>query len=620
MAEETASGLVRIALVGNPNVGKTTLFNRLCAQRHKVSNYPGTTQSAHVGRIPKTSIELIDLPGAYSLELEQSESRTCREVLQTEASTKPDGVLVVVSANALANGLTLVFETSASGYRPVVLLTMRREAMRAGHALDLEGLRTQLGCEVIDVDGLGAGSSGLVRAISDAIASEPSPDGSPTPGPTGEAARARAGAIAGAVLKVPPGAVSQKATDRLDNWLMHPVSGLLAFIAIMGAVFYTVFRLAGHPMGWIESLFGWLGGAIGNALPDGLLQALLVDGVIAGVGSTVIFLPQICLLFLLISLLEESGYLARATMMTDRWLRPFGMSGHAFVPLLSAHACALPAIAAARGVPDRRTRLATILAAPFMSCTARIPVYVLLTVLLFPSSPLLQTVAFAACYGVGILAGLITSLLARRTVLRGESRSVTIELPRYRVPSITNAIRLAGERGWNFLKKAGTLILAVSIILWWLSAFPRGGPELSAQETAQQSYLGRIGDAAQPVFDPLGFDRQLTVGVLASFAAREVFVSTMAIQTTGSDETEGGPLLESLRTATRDDGVTPIFTPAVSWALLIYYVLAMQCLPTLVATAREAGGRGGWKWAALQLAWMQVLAWGFGVIVFQALS
>ncbi|MFK7759297.1 MAG: nucleoside recognition domain-containing protein, partial [Phycisphaerales bacterium] len=381
-----------------------------------------------------------------------------------------------------------------------------------------------------------------------------------------------------------------------------------------------------------------------SLLPPGPIHDLLIDGVIAGIGGTLIFLPQIVLLFFLLALLEGTGYLARAAFVIDRVLRPFGMSGHAFVPLLSSHACAIPGIMAARAVPDPKDRLATILVAPFMSCTARIPVYVLLTVILFPDSPGMQAIAFSSCYAIGVLAGLLSSMLVRRTLLRGRSRPMAMELPSYRFPDLKAAIMLTLDRALMFLRKAGTLIVAISIVLWWLGAYPHSqapaqstqlreqaaqntdpvqSSELEAQadsielrNASANSFLGKIGSTVQPVFAPLGYDRQLTIGVLASFAAREVFVSTMAVQVAGSDDTEDDSVLSAIANAQRDDG-TPLFDRGTSWSLLVYYILAMLCLPTVIVTAKEAGG---WRWAWLQLGWMTLLAYSGALIVYQSVS
>ncbi|MFK7960946.1 MAG: ferrous iron transport protein B [Phycisphaerales bacterium] len=747
-----------VALLGNPNVGKTTVFNRLCGVRHHTSNFPGTTQEARVGdpgiqTDPPAPVRLIDLPGIYELELNQGEAELCRSVLDGQVSpddapaVRPDAVLVVVDATNLERNLVLTGQAIAGGHRLIVALNMIDEAERRGLSVDAERLALALGVPVIPTCArAGTGIDALRRAVAAVVQGEQFAAGSADTGVADSPMSSAAGsstdssvdsatdsAFRGATRPVPPrdlpvirswakavagdafGSAASPAhadarsdatasedahaassgrtdpsadqprsepaaaaaggagggtaddaaehiwTDRFDGILTHPIGGLIVFLVVMTGLFAVIFRLAAYPMEWIDAGVGGFGGWVATVLPPGLLNDLLVDGVIAGIGATVIFLPQICLLFFLLSLLEDTGYLARASLFADRWLRPFGLSGHAFVPLLSAHACALPAIAAARGVPDARARLATILVAPFMSCTARIPVYVLLTVLLFPGRPLAQGVAFTGCYVLGALAGLFSAWIARRTVARGPGRPITLELPVYRWPSLRSALLTMWDRGLSFLRKAGTVILLISIVLWWLATFPRSGPSpeaeairadvaalteaaaadgssavavagdaiaadtearlaeadsIDARFAAQRTALGRLGAFAEPAFAPLGYDRTLTVGVLASFAAREVFVTTMAVQVLGRDELEDDGVFATLKNATRDDGVTPIFTPATSWSLLVYYVLAMQCLPTLVLTAREAGG---WKWALLQLGWMCGLAWVASLAVYQVL-
>jgi len=375
------------------------------------------------------------------------------------------------------------------------------------------------------------------------------------------------------------------------------------------------------------------------------VSELITEGIIGGVGATVIFLPQIVILFFLISLLEGTGYLARAALLMDRVFRPFGLPGHSFVPMLSAHACAIPAIMSCRGVPGRRERLATILVAPFLSCSARIPVYVLLTGLLFAGRPVLAGLAFAGCYVLGAVAALATAVLFRKTVLRGAPRPMAMDLPDYKRPSVRAAAMITLDRARSFLKKAGTVIVAMMIVLWWLGEYPHNdAPEQAIELRAQaetledtapdealalredadrietrhagrRSFLGRAGRTVQPVFEPLGFDWKVTVGVLGSFAAREVFVSTLSVIVAGSDDVGSTGVLDRLRRAERDDG-TPMLTVATSGALLVFYVLAMQCLPTLAVTAQEAGG---WRWAALQFGWMSALAYGAALVTYRVL-
>lgn len=648
----------RLVLLGNPNTGKTSLFNRLCGVRHKTSNFPGTTQEARVG-VPRglpAGSEIIDLPGIYSLELEQSEAEICRRVLAGELAPKgeeirePDTVVVVADATNMSRSLMLVGEATRRGLPMVVAINLVDEARKRAIHADENVLAERLGVEVVVCSArTGEGVDQLVAALPRARIPRTSPPGN-VDGLETWADELYAEMAAGVEPPIP-----DTLTDRLDRAFTHPLLGLLAFIATMAGLFWVIFKLAEYPMGWIETIFAVLGSAVEAVLPPGPVRDLLAEGVVAGVGSTVIFVPQIFLLFFLISLLEDTGYLARAAFVMDKLLRPFGLTGHSFVPFLSSHACALPGIISARAVPDRRDRLATILAAPFMSCTARIPVYVLLTVLLFPDSPAKQALAFTGCYAMGILAGLLSAMIARRTVLPGKSRPMVMELPSYRMPSVQNALQVAVERGLIFLRKAGTAILAICIVLWWLGAYPRVAPPTEAaemraeaaalagvepdrvgdvelegeaaalaanadaieqQHAARRSFLGRIGSTVAPVFEPLGYDRQLTIGVIASFAAREVFVSTMAVQVAGVDDVEDEGVLEMIATATRDDGRTPVFTAAASWSLLVYYVLAMQCLPTLAVTAKESGH---WKWAFLQLAWMGGLAYVSALIVYQSL-
>lgn len=635
-----------IALLGNPNVGKTTLFNRLCALRQKTSNFPGTTQEARLGWVALGAEDetcLIDLPGVYSLELDLNESALCRRVLNGEtiphAALAPEAQVIVVDASNLVRNLVLAGQALRRRLPSLVVVNMIDSARRRGVHVDADQLSDFLGVPVVLTSArTGEGFDALRRAMAaPAIPSR-------TPPESLDELERWADEVYAMVGSARETSRADRLTDRLDRAFTHPVLGVSLFALIMTGLFWVIFSLAAYPMDWIDLLFATLGSVVEGVMPAGILRDLVVNGVIAGVGATLIFLPQICLLFFLISLLEDTGYLARAAFVIDRLLRPFGLSGHAFVPLLSSHACALPGIMAARAVPDRRDRLATILVAPFMSCTARIPVYVLLTTLLFPARPALQALAFTGCYVLGILAGLISSLVARRTILRGASRPMALELPAYRLPSLRTALLTTYDRARVFVRKAGTLILAISIVLWWMGEYPHAQTPASAVELRQQaseleptdpegatlmmteadrlearhsarySFLGRLGEGLSPVFAPLGYDRQLTVGVLASFAAREVFVTTMAVQVVGVED-DGEGVFDALRSAKRDDG-SPVFTPSTSWSLLVYYVLAMQCLPTLVVTAREAGGA---RWALLQLAWMSGLAYILALIVRQTL-
>jgi len=699
-----AVSVPRLALVGNPNTGKTTLFNRLTGLRHKTSNFAGTTLDARTGRAtlaglipaaltptpqpaptplsaaaptspargathngPARHVELIDLPGVYSLELEQLESRVAREVLAGTRGpsgvpvAEPDGILVVLDATNMARNLMLAGEALRRRLPTVVAVNMIDLARAQGLRIDAGVLSARLGCPVVLVSArTGEGVDAALRAAVWVVDSGAVPTHTPPGDEQGLRAWAEELFTAACAAALGPGPLlaHQRRTDRADRVLTHPVLGLLVFACVMSGLFGAIFWLAQFPMDWIEWIFATAGDALRQVLGPGLLRELLINGVAAGVGATVVFVPQIALLFFLISLLEDTGYLARAALLMDRLLRPFGLPGHSFVPLLSSHACALPGIIATRTIPDRRERLATILAAPFMTCSARLPVYVLLTGLLFAGRPLLAGLAFVGCYALGIVAGVLSALLARRTILRGAARPMAIELPSYKRPSVRTALITAVDRAVIFIKKAGTAILAVSILLWWLGSFPHAGPSpqgeaLRAQAaqvataeperagpastaSAEQlrneaahadaraakasSYLGRLGHAAEPIFAPIGADWQLSVGILASFAAREVFVGTMSVVIAGAevgdDEGENTRIRAALGEAKRADG-SLLFTPAASWAMLVFYVLAMQCLPTLVVTAREAGDV---RWALLQFAWMTTLAYVGAWLAFKLAS
>jgi len=645
-----------IALVGNPNTGKTTLFNRLTGLRHKTSNFAGTTLEARTGRasVGEARLELIDLPGAYSLELEQPEARVCRDVLGGEARgvPVPDGMLVVLDATNLGRNLMLAGEGLRRRLPTVVGVNMIDLARRQGLHVDAAKLSARLGCPVVLIS---ARTGEGVEELKGRLLEVARAGVVPTQTPPGDEVGLRAWAEEVYAFAASGGAGDERLarnTDRADMVLTHPVLGLLAFAVVMGLMFAGIFWLASFPMGWIEGIFAFANGGLREVLPAGAVRDLLTDGVLAGVGATVVFLPQIALLFFLISLLEDTGYLARAAFVADRLLRPFGLPGHSFVPLLSSHACAIPGVLATRTIPDRRERLATILVAPFMTCSARLPVYVLLIGLIVAglsksgavSHPaLVGGLLFVGCYALGIVAGVLSALLARRTILRGAARPMALELPSYKLPSVRGALITAYDRSLMFIKKAGTAILAVSVVLWWLGAFPHAGPTAEAQALRAQaavvagedagvlvaradridarhakseSFLGRIGRAAEPVFAPIGADWQLTIGILASFAAREVFVGTMSVVIAGAeggdDAGEQGRVRDELAGAVRADGRTLVFSRGTCWSMLVFYVLAMQCLPTLVVTAREAGGV---RWAVLQFAWMSLLAYGGAMVV-----
>ncbi len=645
---DAAAAPRRVALVGNPNVGKTTLFNRLCGLRSKTANFPGSTVEARSGtwRLQEgrgPTVDVVDLPGVYALDLELPESRLCRECLHGRVEgCEPDALVVVLDATNLTRSLQFLVsvQRATAANRPmVVAITMADLAVRKGLSIDARRIAEHLGCPAVVVSGrTGEGTESLEAALRSARPCVPTI--APAESTTAWATRVIEESVGGDHAS---GTDHDTVSDRLDAAFTHPLLGSLIFAAVMAGLFLTIFTLASFPMDAIEWLFGALGGAVKNWMGTGPLGSLLADGIIGGVSGTVVFLPQICLLFFLLSLLEDTGYLARAAFVMDRVMCRFGLPGQAFVPLLSSHACALPGIMSARLIPDRRDRLATILVAPFMSCSARVPVYVLLTTLLFRDRPWLAGLAFAGCYVLGACAALASAFLFRRTILRGQSRPMVLELPTYKIPSLRTALLITVDRARTFLVNAGTMIMAICVVMWWLSAYPQSGPtpaaeslrsqaaaiattdgtssqamldeadRLDAREQQEHSFAGRIGGVVEPVFAPLGFDRQLTIATLTAFLAREVFVSTLAVLNGTTDKDDR--IADTLAGATRADG-SPLLTPATSASLLVFFVLAMQCLPTLTVTRRETGS---WRWAAFQFGWMSTLAYSASFLTFHGL-
>ncbi len=647
----------RIALFGNPNTGKSTLFNRLCARKSKTANYPGSTVECETGRCNSDygdSIELIDSPGVYSLSVESIESKLCDELLDDRTlDGQLDAVIIVLDANNLLRNLQFAASVLRRGIPAVVAINMMDVAERRGLTINEDSATAALGVPAVPISALsGEGVDRLMNRVRLMSATRKSarptqPYPTSDPGSTASAIWANAAYNEMASYAGTSVEAQHRLNDRLDAAFAHPVLGIAAFCAVMTLLFASIFWIAQFPMDAIDFAFSSLATFVASVLPTGVLSEFLVNAVIGGLATTIVFLPQIMLLFFLLALLEDSGYLARASFAVDRVMRRFGLPGQAFMPLLSSHACALPGIMSTRLIPSRRDRLATILVAPFMSCSARVPVYALLIGVLFAGRPLAAGIGFVSCYALGAGAGLLTSLLIRSTILRGKSQPMMLEFPDYRLPSVSFALRSAVERGWVFIKNAGTMILMIAIVMWWLGAYPKVAPSdeyvalearvsevsasdptagaalqsradrLLARDQQSGSFAGKMGQFLQPVFAPLGLDRQLTVAVLASFLAREVFTTTVFVlagEGQGDDADAG--TLARVRAATRDDA-TPLFTTATSASLLVYFVLAMQCLPTLVVVRRETGS---WKWPILQFCYMSAVAYAAALVTYRVVS
>ncbi len=717
-----------VVLTGNPNCGKTTLFNALTGLRAKVANYAGVTverkegplQGAPAGR----RITILDLPGSYSLSPQSLDEQVARDVLlgRLPEVPAPDVVVVVVDASNLERNLYYATQVIELGYPTLIALNMVDVARQNGLEVDAAQLAAALGVPVFPMvastrEGVPALREALLRFPPPALV----PDGAarrlenlsplletelaalcdarlntaPPARARAEAllllsdernlpanarhhrpgmetavreARARleasgvdwrtaviearyerARAVHDAAVRTAR-AVTETASDQLDRLFTHKVWGTAIFFALMALMFQSIFTFAQVPMHLLEDGVGWVGALVGGVLPPGDLRSLLVDGVIAGVGAVVVFLPQICLLFLFIGLLEDTGYMARAAFLMDRLMSKVGLHGKSFIPLLSSFACAIPGIMATRTIEHPKDRLVTILVAPLMSCSARLPVYTLLIAACLPDVPVwgplrLPGLAMMGLYLLGILLALGMAWLFKKTLLRGHTPFLILELPPYKRPTAAVLLRHMWERALVFLRKAGTVILGFNILLWFLANYPRhaeieaqfaaplaavesrlaaeSSPERIAElreemarlETARaserlrRSFAGWLGHAIEPVLRPLGFDWQMGIGIIASFAAREVFVSTMSVvynvSSGGDPDAEVRALASVLKEQRRPDGA-PVYTLLTGLSLLAFYVAALQCASTVAIVRRETNS---WKWPLFQWGYLAVLAW-----------
>lgn len=606
-----------VALVGPPNSGKTTLFNQLTGLRQKVANYPGVTVEKHVGQVQLPGgreVDLVDLPGVHGFSARTLDERVTRDVLEgrVEGMRAPDALILIVDSTRLENQLMLVEPILELAVPTLLVLNMSDELAERGGSVDDRALASRLGVEIVRTSArTGEGVDGvrdyLARLASvDGNVVQPERTLTNTPRsvslPVVDAFAARRKVVRDIVVDADfvapgPSAVSEK----LDSIFLHRVWGPLVFLGVVLLVFQSIFTWAVPLMDGIDLLVVGSGDWLTATLPDTWFRSLLVDGVWAGVGSVIIFLPQILVLFLFLGVLEDSGYMARAAVIADRSMYRVGLQGRAFLPLLSGYACAVPAILAARTIEDERDRLATIFVTPFMTCSARLPVYALLIAAFIPDEPVLGPVlgmraaVLLGLYALGVVAAVGTAFLLKRTLLRAKPTSFLMELPPYRVPSPrTLALRLL-DRSKIFLRRAGRIIFAVTIVLWTLTQFPRvdnGPPDI------EESALGRIGHVIEPTIAPLGLDWRIGVGLVTSLAAREVIVGTLGtIYGVETADEESMALQEVLQ---RD------LTPGAAIGLLVFFAFALQCMSTVAVMRRETAG---WKWPALQFTYMLLLGY-----------
>jgi ferrous iron transport protein B len=690
-----------VILLGNPNVGKTSLFNCLTGERAHIGNYPGITVEERWGTMDLgsgVSARLVDLPGAYSLAARSPEEQIALlSVLGLDGQPKADLAVLVLDAGQLARNLYLLIELVELHVPLVVAVNMIDEV--GDNPPSIGAIREIFGVHAVATNARrGSGIDELKRAIKKGL-ERPSSGHAKITYPTalledarsvanalpdewktndsrdlalalwalgsvdeddelvhvpeavrarclearsrassrdldGERITARYGAIDDALPRLyarverhPP---KQKFSERIDRVLLHPVAGFAVFLTLMLIVFQALFTWSDPAISLIEDGMTAIAVALSGFLPEGIFRDLLVEGVIGGVGNVVVFLPQIVLLFLFIGLLEDSGYMSRVAFLMDRVLKSLGLHGRAFVPMLSGFACAVPAILATRTMERKSDRLLTMLVIPLMTCSARLPVYTLVIATLFPPSALfgwlpVQGLLMVAMYVFAIVTTLLVALLLGRTVVKARRMPLILELPPYRIPSLGVTARTLLERATVFLKEAGTVILACTIVLWALLAFPRQpAPAETGQKDAsavvekvkpaiEDSYAGRLGKAIEPVFEPLGFDWKLDVGIIGAFAAREVFVSTLGlVYGVGDADEKAEPLRDKIR-AERVDG-RPRYTPLVGLSLMVFFALACQCMSTLAVVKRETKS---YRWPAFLFAYMSVLAYAASFVVYQ---
>jgi ferrous iron transport protein B len=685
----------RVAIAGNPNTGKSTIFNALTGLRQKVGNYPGVTVEKKTGRFFGShgeAMELIDLPGSYSLQVRSPDEAVARDLLlgRIAGTERPDVIIAVVDASNLDRHLYLAAQMLELGIPLIVALNMVDVAEERGLVIDLMALKERLGVPVIPmVASKGTGLIELKQAVSRTPLPKPEHRAQlpivyeteiaalakklPYPPETARLeamlllsldekglaelrepgrhadviegqTRLRAHGLdplaapvdarydwvgeicTAAIHRKGEGADGLTLSDRLDSVLTHKVWGWFAFLGLMGLMFVCIFFVAAWPMEWIEAGTQALQEWVGNSMAgDGDFESLLKDGIIGGVGGVVIFLPQILILFFFLGLLEDSGYMARAAFIMDRLMSRVGLHGKSFVPMLSSLACAIPGIMATRTIENRKDRLVTILVAPLMSCSARLPVYIVMIALMLPGATAWEQAGIMlSMYLLGFVAAFVMAWIFKKTIFRSETPMLLLELPPYRAPAMRGIVLRMWERGAIFLRRAGTVILALSIILWALLTYPKvqptaERPEPTESEQLAHSYGGRMGHFLEPAITPLGYDWKIGISLVSSFAAREVFVSTMGqIYNIEEEEDEEedqyhAKIEDQMRAEMKPDG-TPRYTPLVCLSLMVFYVLAMQCLSTVAIVRRETGG---WTWPLFQIGYMTVLAYLGALTVYQ---
>lgn len=580
---------IRLALVGNPNCGKTSLFNRLTGARAKVANYPGVTVERRSGMVTalENPAELVDLPGTYSLFVTSPDEQVARDVIlgKLAGERRPDLLVAVVDACNLRLGLRLVLELRSLNRPMVLALNQMDEARRRGISINTAALSQAIGIPIIETVAVNSQGVTELRKVLDSYAQQP-------PTPAGEQAlvlsdrQESVEALYDQIESLIKQHVIQPAEmprwqDRLDAVVMHPVLGLVVLFTTLLVIFQAVFAWATPMVDLIDGAFVALGEGVAGTLPDGILKDFIVDGLIAGVGGVLVFLPQILILFFFILVLEDTGYLTRAAFLLDRPMRGLGLSGRSFIPLLSSFACAVPGIMATRTIADPRERFITIMVAPLMTCSARLPVYALIIAAFIPQQTVwgifnLQGLTLFVLYFAGVVSAALIAWIMRRRAAR-EEFPLLLELPSYRWPMAYHLLIGLRERAWIFLRRVGTIILALSIVLWFLATFP-GAPEGATQPAIDYSFAGQLGHFMQPLFAPLGFNWQMCIALIPAMGAREVAVSALATVYAVGEESIDAALGATLAAS---------WSLPVAYAYLAWFVYAPQCISTIAVVKRE---------------------------------
>ncbi|MGK6318413.1 ferrous iron transporter B [Sphingomonas sp. DT-204] len=598
-----------VAVVGNPNAGKSALFNALTGARQKVGNYPGVTVERHSGRMALPDgrpIELIDLPGAYSLDPASPDERVTRDVVlgRQEGERLPDAILVVVDAANLDNHLRFALQLIALGTPVVVALNMIDLAERDGLVLDPARLEEELGVPVVPTVAVRKrGTDQLKERLAEAVQVAGARPVRAGGGAVDDIATLQRLARSIAAKATVSETAVRRWTHRLDAIALHPVAGPVLLLTLLFVMFQAVFTWATVPADAIDAGFSSLGNWMREVMPDGFVRSLITDGLIAGVGAVIVFLPQILILFLFILVLESTGYMVRAAFLMDRLMASVGLSGRAFIPLLSSFACAVPGIMATRTIDDEKDRLTTILIAPLMTCSARWPVYTLIIGAMIPNTQVLPFVRLQGLvmFGlliVGVAGAYGAALVLRRTVTKGASSGFMMEMPKYQWPSVRDVLIGLWQRALIFLKRAGTIIAATTVVLWLLLSFPKP-PEGSGISPVDYSVGGRIGQAIELVVKPIGFNRDISLALLPAMAAREVAVAAIGTvyAIDGTDAANEGRIQDQLKGR---------WTLPTALAFLMWFVFAPQCISTIAVTRRETNG---WKWPAFMVGYLFALAY-----------